>query len=88
MVPSLPFWMRQRQFKVEPAGDAAIKLQAPNLPAFEVSLQTAGENHWWSAVKRVPTEGEAEVVAESERFLKPNSAWEAAFELLRRNVVT
>jgi hypothetical protein len=85
--PALPFWMRQRQIKTEPAGDSAVKLTAPNLPNHELQLEDAAPG-WKVRVYRLPAEGEKLLLAERE-FTAPGreAAWQNAYELFRQEVI-
>jgi len=86
-VPALPFWMRQRQIKVEPLGETTLRLSTPNLPVHEVSLKDQG-TQWRSEVFRLPAEGQRELLAERVfEASRHEAAWENAFELFRQAVV-
>lgn len=87
MIPTLPFWLKQRQVKAEPAGENALKLTAPNMPGHEIQVRPDGG---WSAVlfELSPDSGEKKPLAETEvRFDHPHLAWQAAFELFRQSVI-
>jgi hypothetical protein len=81
----LPSWFNQRQGKAEAAGTDTYRLSAPNLKPALISIQR-GENGKWSAALRPAEDGP--VVASMELDSpRPEEAWEAAFELYRRQVV-
>lgn len=84
MQPILPFWFRQRQAKLEPAGDNTFKATAPNQG--EAYLSIRQENGHWSAAVRPSAEGDA-IAATAPEFDSPGEAWEAAFELYRRAAI-
>lgn len=85
MSPTPPYWFNQRQGKAEPAGTDSFRLTAPNLkPAF-ISIQR-DDNGLWSAALRLE-EGAPPVAATEAEFAAPESAWDAAFELYRVQVV-
>lgn len=88
--PSLPFWLVQRQAKVEPTGENALLLKAPNLPPYQVAIRQAPDGQgWMAALHQAPAEGqEKPLVAESSFPLPdPVTAWDAAFELYRQHVI-
>jgi hypothetical protein len=88
MIPeAIPFWMRQRQVKAEPAGESAVKLTAPNLPSHELAIEGASPD-WKARVYRLPAEGQKILVAERE-FAAPGveAAWQNAYELYRQQVI-
>ena len=90
MVPPIPFWMSQRQVKAEPINDTTVRLNAPQLPPYEIEIRPAGAPGSWSAAlfRSPAAEGERALIAEAPYPLdKKWSAWEAAFELYRQHVV-
>jgi len=81
----LPSWFNQRQGKAEAAGEGTYRLSAPNAKPALISIHH-GNNGQWSAALRLADAGP--VVASTEpEFPRPEEAWEAAFELYRRQVV-
>jgi hypothetical protein len=88
MLPTPPFWVVQRQVKVEPVDECTVRLQAPNLPAYELALRpVSGAPGWTVVLYRTEGGGERHPVAESDALADQPSAWEAAFELYRQHVV-
>jgi hypothetical protein len=91
MLPPLPFWAVQRQVKVEPVGDEALTLKAPNLPAHELTLRAgAAPGTWQATVHRLPpAEGGDKVLLGTQDFSAetPTAAWENAFEFFRQTVI-
>jgi hypothetical protein len=81
----VPSWFNQRQGKAEAAGDNSYRLSAPNAKAALIGIQR-GDNGHWSAALRLAEDG-AVVASTEPEFLRPQEAWEAAFELYRRQVV-
>ncbi len=88
MPPTPPFWVLQRQVKIEPVGEETLRLTAPNLPAYELGVKWS-EVGWVGALSRPPTgEGPRVLLAESDRPLpSAELAWDAAFELYRQHVI-
>lgn len=85
MEPIQPFWFKQRQAKLESAGDNIFKATAPNQgEAFLLIRQ--GEAQRWSAALRLSAGGE-DVASTPAVFRTPGHAWEAAFELYRQAAI-
>jgi len=90
MLPPIPFWMRQRQIKVEPMNETTVALKTPNLPIHELILRPAENGEGYTAaIYCLPTAGgERFLVAEKPSGLtEPQSAWQFAFELFRQKVI-
>jgi len=85
MQPTLPFWFKQRQAKLEPAGENTFKVRAPNQGEAYLQIR-AGENGRWAAALRATPDG-ADLDVTSPEFEKEDEAWQAAFELYRRTLV-
>ena len=85
MEPTVPFWFRQRQGKIEPAGPDTFKLTAPNIAEAFISVRQSRNGHWRPAL-RLQSEG-PDVDAPPVDFDGVPEAWEAAFELYRRRMV-
>lgn len=85
MEPTLPFWFKQRQAKAEPASPDAYRLTAPNLREAIVSIRKDAEGRWGAAL-RLAADG-PEVAATATSYDTPGDAWDAAFELYRREMV-
>lgn len=83
--PTLPFWFKQRQAKLEPAGENKYKVVAPQAAEAYIGIRQADAGHW-SAFLRNTADGD-EVLATEPTFLHPGAAWEAAFELYRQHVI-
>jgi hypothetical protein len=90
MLPAIPFWMRQRQIKIEPINETTVAIKTPNLPTHELSLRP-GENGtgYVAAIHCLPAAGgEKFLVAEKPSGLsEPQTAWQFAFELFRQKVI-
>jgi hypothetical protein len=82
MEPIQPFWFKQRQAKLEPAGDNTFKAVAPN-QADAYLLIRKGDNQRWAAAVRLTADGN-DVISTPPEFSTPGHAWEAAFELYRQ----
>lgn len=83
--PIQPFWFKQRQAKLEPAGENTYKATAPQAADAFIGIRQA-DNGRWSAFLRTATEGPDLLVTEPE-FENPGAAWEGAFELYRQHVI-
>jgi hypothetical protein len=83
MEPIQPFWFKQRQCKVEPAGENTLKVTGPNLP--EAFLSVGSGPSGWRAAVRLTADGPEVRVAEN--VPGPKEAWDAAFELFREQVI-
>lgn len=85
---AVPFWMKQRQVKVEPISDTALKLVAPQLPNYEIEIrQEAGA--WHATLFQSATEGGERKLVSETTYAEPTPwhAWQAAFELYRQAVI-
>jgi hypothetical protein len=86
MQPVVPFWFKQRQCKVEPAGDDnSVRVSGPNLGEAYLSIGRA-ENQLWRGILRLAPDG-PEVSATPPELESPQDAWEAAFELYRTHLI-
>src|SRR5437660_3588579 len=83
--PTLPFWFRLRQGKVEPAGPDTYRLTAPNLAEAFIAIRQAESGRWVPALKQSSTA--PDLPETNEDFATPQEAWDAAFELYRVHVV-
>lgn len=84
MEPITPFWFKQRQCKLEPAGDGVLKASGPNLADAFLRVEK-GEGGWKATLRDTadgPDSASAGVGHASER-----AAWEAAFELYRQRAI-
>ncbi|MFL5245396.1 MAG: hypothetical protein ACJ8FY_25145 [Gemmataceae bacterium] len=83
----LPAWFKQRQGKAEQAGDEhTYRLTAPQLGEAFIGIRQA-ENGRWLASLRMNQAAPETATTEAE-YATSSEAWEAAFELYRRDVVT
>jgi hypothetical protein len=83
--PTPPFWLRLRQGKLEAAGPDLYRVTAPNAREAFVGIRHA-ENGHWLPIFRLSAEGPNEGV-DSLEFATPQEAWDAAFELYRKQVI-
>jgi hypothetical protein len=79
-----PFWVPQRQIKVEEVGRGQWKLSGPNLPDGVLSVRI-GANLRWQAV--LHDHSGAERGATACEFATPADASDAAFELYRTHMI-
>ena len=89
MLPPIPFWMRQRQIKLEPVNDTTVALKTPNLPPYELVLRPLDGSHGYPvAIFSVPADGQKALVAEQfSETADAATAWQYAFELFRQKVI-
>ena len=85
MQPILPFWFKQRQGKMEPAGDDLYRLTAPNSGEAFVGVRPV-EHGQWHPVMRTKADG-PDQAAPNLAFDSPQDAWDAAFEIYRVHIV-
>jgi hypothetical protein len=85
MEPILPFWFKQRQAKAEPAGPDTYRLSAPNLQEAFISIRQDSEGRWGASL-RLAADG-PEVSVTNTAYDTRGEAWDAAFELYRRQLV-
>jgi hypothetical protein len=81
----LPFWFKQRQARAEPAGPDTYRLSAPNLAEAFISIRQDSEGRWGAALRRA-ADG-PDVAVTTTAYDSAGAAWEAAFELYRRDLV-
>ena len=84
MEPQVPFWFKQRQCKLEAAGENAFKVSGPNLGEAYVRIFPA--NGSWKAAVRAKADG-PDVAVTSGSLPTTNGAWDAAFELYRTHFI-
>lgn len=85
MTLDLPFWIRQRQVKVDELSTGCYKVTGPNLQEGVVSIRIGDNLHWKAAVQ-----GKAngpEIASTDFAFQSPRDALAAAFELYREKCV-
>jgi len=85
MEPTPPFWFKQRQAKLEAAGENTFKVTAPNQGDAYIHIRL-GDNQCWMAGVRVTPDG-ADLAVTEPKSKAPQEAWEVAFELYRRSLV-
>jgi hypothetical protein len=85
MEPIPPFWFKQRQCKAEPSGrQQELKVTGPNLA--DAYIRIAEEGKVWRAALRLAPDG-GDVQTTAAELPDPISAWQAAFELYRNQVI-
>jgi len=82
--PNTPFWFKQRQCKLEAAGENQYRVSAPNMNEAFLRVEPA-DGRWRVALRRA-ADG-PDVVTTGADFPTVERAWDAAFELLRNHVV-
>jgi hypothetical protein len=80
-----PFWFKQRQAKAEPAGPDTYRVTAPNQREAFLSIRQGAGGRWGAAL-RLTADG-PEAAATDATYNTPGEAWDAAFELYRRELV-
>jgi hypothetical protein len=86
MEPIPPFWFKQRQCRMEPAGnDHLLKVSGPNLGEAYLHVDK-GEGERWKAGLRLAPDGPDVATADAEQP-SAKSAWDVAFELYRTHVI-
>lgn len=83
--PVTPAWFKGRQCKIEALGPDLCKLTGPNLGEAFLQIRR-DESARFAAFLRLKQDGE-EIARTEHEFDTAVDAWEAAFELYRRNVV-
>ncbi len=83
MEPIVPFWFKQRQCKLEKAGDRTYRVAGPNLAEAFLHVEPAGGG--WRAGLRLTADGSD--VSSSDAIPTADQAWQAAFELYRVRVI-
>jgi len=85
MQPTPPFWFKQRQARLEPAGDTTFKVIAPNQGDAYLHIRRGDNQRWQAGVRATPDGADLDITGAE--FADANEAWEAAFELYRRTLV-
>ena len=85
MEPILPFWFKQRQAKAESAGPDTYRLTAPNQREAFISIRKDADGRWGAAL-RLTADG-PDVAVTTTAYETPGDAWDAAFEMYRRELV-
>jgi hypothetical protein len=80
-----PFWFKQRQAKAEEAGPDMVRVSGPNLKEAFLGIRK-GDNGLWSAFVRSQAGG-PDVDATPPAIDSAYAAWEAAFEIYRKQMV-
>jgi len=85
MNPIPPFWFKQRQCKLEPAGDdgKTFRVTAPNFGEAYLSVGPASPGGWRGSLRLQP--GGPELAAAD--AASAQEAWGRTFELLRTRVL-
>ena len=91
MVRALPFWMLQRQVKAEEVNATTLRLRAPNLPTYELTVEPSAEAPDWDiALYQVPAEegGQRTLCTRaSGTYAGAEGAWDAAYDVYRQYVI-
>jgi len=84
MEPTTPFWFKQRQCKMESAGENAVRVTGPNLGEAVLRIEPVGDR--WRAALRLAADGPDASYTDPE-LATPKEAWDAAFELYRVRMI-
>ena len=84
MEPTPPFWFKQRQCRLEAAGENQFKISAPNLNEAFLRVEPA-DKRWRVGLRR--TADGPDIVVTGPDFPSIERAWDAAFELYRNHVI-
>ena len=84
MEPMLPFWVKQRQCKTEPAGEHTLRVTGPNLAEAFLRIEPVGDR--WRAALRLAADG-PDASFTDPIFPTPEEAWQGAFELYRVRMI-
>ncbi len=85
MTLDMPFWVKQRQIKVEELTTGTYRLTGPNLHEGVVAARVDDAMRW-QAVLRTTADG-PEVAASSASYDSAREALQAAFELYRTHFI-
>lgn len=85
MALAVPTWYKQRQGKLEPAGEQVFRLSGPNLPAAFLGLRRA-DNGKLQGFLRQSADG-PDVAVTDPKFGSDYEAWEVAFEMYRQRMI-
>ena len=85
MQPTPPFWFKQRQAKLEPAGDNIYKVTAPNQVDAFILIRPGNNGRWEAAVCQ--TADGPDLLTSQPEHESPWDAWQTAFELYRQAFV-
>jgi hypothetical protein len=84
MEPIPPFWFKQRQCNMEPAGENTVRVTGPNLGEVFLRIEPVGGR--WRAALRLAADGSDASYTDPE-LATPKEAWDAAFELYRVRMI-
>jgi hypothetical protein len=85
MAPVTPFWFKQRQARAEEAGPNLVRVNGPNVKEAILGIRQ-GEGGLWSAFLRLTPDG-PEIGGTPAEIDTAYAAWEAAFEIYRKQMV-
>jgi hypothetical protein len=80
-----PTWFKQRQGKIEEAGENLVRLSGPNLPTSYLGLRRA-ENGKLQGFLRDSADGSDSAATEA-KFDNDYDAWNVAFEMYRQTII-
>jgi hypothetical protein len=80
-----PFWFKQRQAKAEDAGPDLVRVTGPNMKEAILGIRKADTGKW-AAYMRWTADG-PEVYATGPDLHTAYDAWEAAFEIYRKQAI-
>lgn len=79
-----PFWVKQRQVRIEESGQGTWKVGGPNLPDAVLSVRIGPNLRWQAALQDKSGAEQAFTVHE---FATIKEAVSAAFELYRNHII-
>lgn len=85
MTLDLPFWIKQRQAKLEELSTGRYKVSGPNLSEAVITVRI-GDNLRWQGVLQTGNDG-SDIDATSFSFASAKDALTATFELYRTHMI-
>jgi hypothetical protein len=85
MLPTTPFWFKQRQAKAEEAAPSIVRVSGPNLREAYLGIRAADDGKW-TAFLSTQLDG-PDLQATPPTVETAYAAWEAAFEIYRTEFV-
>lgn len=84
---AIPFWLTQRDGKVESIDDHTIRVSGTDLPTCELSVFPMPTGVGWRVAVELLTATSRQTLAQTESpFENEQSAWQAGFDLYRQRV--
>ena len=84
---SLPFWLQQRDGKLEEVDDHTIRVSGMRSPLCEISVFPMPAGHGWRvAVDLLTSKGRQPLAQTESPFENEQAAWQAGFDLYRQRL--